>query len=214
MKDQGFFKYLNLVFPRTKAELIGIFKHTLGLYVEPSIHENRSCYLVYSSGIKTSRPALQIFDRTLQFLPGGAWLFSWLCAHEDMEAEVQGCKDSLSYQGDIDQLDLLLLSEGLKVDVVEGGEGYLRLVRRGSYGQDDSDQILALIFWKTLFFRKAGRGLFILLSADSDHFEIISISDALQPVDDGETDQEKIPTILLGDQGDSLIFRTSLLRVL
>jgi len=193
---------------------LGIFKFTLGLYVESSMHENRSCFLVYRSGVKTSQPALRIFGRTLEFLPGGAWLFSWLCVHQDMEAEVQGCKDSLCYQGDIDQLDLLLLSEGLIVDVVEGSEGFLRLVRRGSYGESDSDQIMALVFGKTLFFRKAARGLFILLSADSDHFEIISDSQALRSVASDQTDQEKIPTLLLGDQGDSLIFRTSLLRVL
>lgn len=213
MKEQGFFQYLNLVFPRTKAELLGIFKITLGLYVELSIHENRPCHLVYGSGIKTSRPALRIFGRTLEFLPGGAWLFSWLCTHEDMQAEVQGCKDSLAFQGDPDQLDLILLSEGLIVDVIEGSDQYLRLVRRGNYGEGDSDQIMALVFWKTVFFRKAGRGLFILLSAESAKFQIISASQALQPVVDDRANQDRIPTIMLGDQGDSLIFRTSLLRV-
>tara|TARA_Y100000031_G_C8137795_1_gene346119 strand:+ start:266 stop:895 length:630 start_codon:yes stop_codon:yes gene_type:complete len=209
MNYDSFFDHIWLVFPRTQTELHGILSNTLGLHMVADTSGKYQFVVKQTSHVR--RILAGVNGRKVQFTRLGQWLFSWFCVYEDMDAEIRRCKDSLQFSGSMSELHQQLAGHGLLVEQIEGSDGVLRVIRRGRFGGGDPRQVFGIIFWKTIFLVHGGRGIFIMLSADSEHFVILTASDALVPV--GEADEDKVRTVLLGENRSSVFFRTHLLRV-
>jgi len=208
LSKESFFRYFWLEFPRTQTELFGLLRDTHQLAV---IRDATGSFEYVIKRTPQSPKVLAVINRRrIRFTRDGRWLFSWFCVAEDMEIEISHCRDSLEFSGSIQDLHLRLKSGGLMVEQMEGGEGVLQVLRRGSYGEGDPDDILGIIFWKTVFLLRGGRGVFILLSADEE-FTILTASAALMPVADANEDL--VRTVTLGEEQDSVVFRTHVLRV-
>ena len=209
LKEQSFFDHIWMSFSRTKAELFGILRHTLGLYV--AADTSGKYQFVVKRVAKSDTVLAGISGRRVQFTRHGQWLFSWFCVYEDMEAEIQQCGDSLQFDGPMQDLHQAIIGYRLVVEQIEGSDGVLRVIRRGGFGEGDSRQVLGIILWKTLFFLRGGRGVFIILTAEDERFVILTASQALVPVRD--PDEDKVRTVLLGEDQSSVFFQTHMLRV-
>jgi hypothetical protein len=208
LSHESLFRYIWLGFPRTQAELFGLLRNTHQLVVLPD-PTGRFDYLVKRRA-QSPKLLAMIRRRKIRFTTDGQWLFSWFCITEDMEIEISHCRDSLEFNGLISELHHRLSDHGLVVDQIEGSEGILRALRRGDYGEGKPRDILGIIFWKTVFLLRGGRGVFILLSAEDD-FTILTASAGLTPVSDPNPD--RVRTVIIGRETDSVVFKTELLRV-
>jgi len=220
MDQQSVLDQIVLEFPRTRTELHGMLRHNFHLTIHPDPESGNTAFIAFRPGLvrdgdKTPAIAARIIDRKIRFTLRGQHQFSWFCLSENMGVEIKGCRNSLSFQGSVKEMIQYLTTQGLQTKPLVVELDDIRIVRLGRFGDGsgDPERIVAIVFWKTIFFLKGGRGPFITLSANSERFQILTASTGLiQLPDTDRVRQDEIKTVHLTDDGQSVFFQTQWVR--